>query len=98
MITPSHQGFSIVADNYRRRGNGTIVRPYFVKPGGQNELVIVKSVFQNGGREFHTEITISGQRHENGLPVRRYGKIRSEERRVGKECRSRWAQEHYKKT
>src|SRR5688572_31909067 len=32
-----------------------------------------------------------------GLDPRREGPSRSEERRVGKECRSRWSPDHYKK-
>src|SRR5690554_6099808 len=34
---------------------------------------------------------------EVGDPLENLGGARSEERRVGKECRSRWSPEHYKK-
>src|ERR1035438_303980 len=44
-------------------------------------------------------ITISGKPLKDHLEaLDHYDAMRSEERRVGKECRSRWSPYHYKKT
>src|SRR5690625_7671464 len=36
------------------------------------------------------------RKHFNNYDITPLHRLRSEERRVGKECRSRWAQDHYK--
>src|SRR6266576_6427754 len=38
-----------------------------------------------------------GMRHISDTSARKRSRLRSEERRVGKECRSRWSPYHYKK-
>src|SRR5260221_14240214 len=39
-------------------------------------------------------LQVPGSWHQQGYPVLGYGTYRSEERRVGKECRSRWSPYH----
>ena len=46
-----------------------------------------------GGRLMEIEIGKIAEQ-ANGAAVVRYGLTRSEERRVGKECRSRWSPYH----
>src|SRR5438128_11836274 len=46
-----------------------------------------------GGRERRVLFPLSPRQPDDGAQVR----PRSEERRVGKECRSRWSPYHYKK-
>src|SRR5256884_10005908 len=52
--------------------------------------------FHHGGSDVLTG-AILGEKFEQGGVAKVLFKIRSEERRVGKECRSRWSPYHYKK-
>src|SRR5207249_10680638 len=47
----------------------------------------------SGGRHFHVAVRVTNSRCHNSPPCSRLA--RSEERRVGKECRSRWWAERY---
>src|SRR3712207_9486563 len=54
--------------------------------------------FKDGAKiDEGTYLLVSGQRLADGSVLARNTIFRSEERRVGKECRSRWSPYHYKK-
>ena len=55
------------------------------------EKALTTSLKKNAGRNNQGKITV---RHQGGGNRRKYRIIRSEERRVGKECRSRWSPYH----
>src|SRR3712207_9346479 len=63
-------------------------------------------LWRNGKQHFHVciearagipLIELAGRSYKSGWERTHDGMIRSEERRVGKECRSRWSPYHYKK-
>src|SRR5690554_1306476 len=47
-----------------------------------------------GGQVFRAEVMMVGKRHFIHVGTKPAKGIRSEERRVGKECRSRWSPDH----
>ena len=53
---------------------------------------ITHSERSTGGAPLNVLLTLAKMR--TGLPLQAVGLIRSEERRVGKECRSRWSPYH----
>src|SRR5256886_17368390 len=84
----------------QRRGRGTIGTGYARGParmaGMSTYVEIQKFVQQHHGFVPKTS-WIAHVKALRGLPTRRAANRRSEERRVGKECRSRWSPYHYKK-
>ena len=59
-------------------------------------MKVITSVELSKGYEHWKELFLSNEdfRKENQINVVAYGHERSEERRVGKECRSRWSPYH----
>src|SRR5690349_24371192 len=69
--------------------------------GGENEAFEGKVVKGKvTGIENDLAVIDVGLKSEGRVPLREFaapGQKRSEERRVGKECRSRWSRDHYTK-
>src|SRR4029077_740724 len=63
------------------------------RPGGQTQLSASLSAQASEMKAIHELQMWIAENLRNNLSVQ----MRSEERRVGKECRSRWSPYHYKK-
>src|SRR5258706_16483754 len=60
------------------------------------QLSLALGVPKSNGRPAHSFVALAGQRVKLGGVVSMVAMIRSEERRVGKECRSRYSPDHSK--
>src|SRR5437762_13165904 len=81
---------------------------YFLPLGGSGEIGMNFNLYAHRGQWLIVDcgVTFGEEEHQPGVDVimadpafivERRDRLRSEERRVGKECRAGWAAEHYKR-